>query len=60
MNTIAIIGGGFAGTLTAVNLIEQGQGPLKIVHIEAAEKRSRGSPIRLLARCICSMCRLGA
>lgn len=42
MNTVAIIGGGFAGTLTAVNLIHQARSPLKIVLIETAESLGRG------------------
>ncbi|MCC7530787.1 MAG: FAD/NAD(P)-binding protein [Candidatus Melainabacteria bacterium] len=43
MSTIAIIGGGFAGTLTAVNLMYQAHCPLRIVHIECSERRNRGA-----------------
>ena len=42
MNTIAIIGGGFAGTLTAVNLIRQCRYAVKIVLIESQQKAGRG------------------
>ncbi len=42
MNTVAIIGGGFAGTLTAVNLIQQARSPFKIVLVERAESLGRG------------------
>jgi len=54
MSTIAIIGGGFAGTLTAANLIYQARCPLRIVHIERSQTRNRGiaynttSPYHLL------------
>lgn len=42
MNTVAIIGGGFAGTLTAVNLVHHARSPLKIVLIEASENLGKG------------------
>ncbi|MBC7997230.1 MAG: FAD/NAD(P)-binding protein [Leptolyngbya sp.] len=42
MKTVAIIGGGFAGTITAVNLIRYTQVPVRIVLIERAEKKCRG------------------
>ncbi len=42
MITVAIIGGGFTGTLTAVNLIKQAHNQLKIVLIESREKAGRG------------------
>lgn len=46
MSTVAIIGGGFAGTLTAVNLMYQAHCPLRIVHIESNEIRNRGVAFR--------------
>jgi len=42
MITVAIIGGGFTGTLTAVNLIQQASSPIKIVLIEAEEQTGKG------------------
>lgn len=46
MSTVAIIGGGFAGTLTAVNLMYLAHCSLRIVHIESSEKRNCGVAFR--------------
>ena len=42
MITVAIIGGGFTGTLTAVNIIQQARTPIKIVLIEPREQAGKG------------------
>lgn len=42
MITVAIIGGGFTGTLTAVNIIQQARTPIKVALIEPAEKAGKG------------------
>ncbi len=53
MNTIAVIGGGFSGTMCAVHLIEAAQAPLKIIINEKNELArgvaySNGEPSYLL------------
>ncbi len=42
MTTVAIIGGGFSGALTAVNLIQQARTPFKIVLIDPNQKTGKG------------------
>ena len=43
MRTIAIIGGGFSGTLTAVNLARFSEEPLKVVLINSRRPFGRGT-----------------
>jgi uncharacterized NAD(P)/FAD-binding protein YdhS len=43
MNTVAIIGGGFSGTMTAVNLARLAKAPLRIVLINKGSPLGRGA-----------------
>jgi uncharacterized NAD(P)/FAD-binding protein YdhS len=42
MPTVAIIGGGFSGTVTAVQLLRRATGPLRVVLIEQSGRFARG------------------
>jgi uncharacterized NAD(P)/FAD-binding protein YdhS len=44
--TIAIVGGGFSGSMVAVHLLRQAQGPLRIVLIERDDAPGRGVAYR--------------
>ena len=43
MTTIAIIGGGFCGTVTAVNLARYADGPVRVVLINSRRPFGRGT-----------------